>query len=116
MPGHLTPAAVRQQIAAGAIEPLYLITGDDEGEMSAIGTALAESVDEDFRAFNVQRFYGHDAGSTIAAVLDAAGTFPLLAPRRVILLLQAEKALVGRKAKSADRDEPSPDEDAEEEG
>jgi len=116
MPGHLTPAAVRAQIAAGSIEPLYLITGDDEGEMSAIGTALAESVDEDFRAFNVQRFYGNDAGSTIAAVLDAASTFPLLAPRRVVLLLQAEKALVARKAKGADRDEPSPDEDVEGEG
>ena len=116
MPGHLTPAAVRAQIAAGSIEPLYLITGDDEGEMSAIGTALAESVDEEFRVFNVQRFYGNDAGSTIAAVLDAASTFPLLAPRRVVLLLQAEKALVARKAKSADRDEPSPDEDVEGEG
>lgn len=116
MPGHLTPAAVRAQIAAGSIEPLYLITGDDEGEMSAIGTALAESVDEDFRAFNVQRFYGNDAGSTIAAVVDAAGTFPLLAPRRVVLLLQAEKALVARKAKNAERDEPSTDEGAEEEG
>lgn len=116
MPGHLTPATVRAQIAAGSIEPLYLITGDDEGEMSAIGTALAESVDEEFRVFNVQRFYGNDAGSTIAAVLDAASTFPLLAPRRVVLLLQAEKALVARKAKSADRDEPSPDEDVEGEG
>ena len=116
MPGHLTPAAVRAQIAAGSIEPLYLVTGDDEAEMSAIGTALAESVDEDFRAFNVQRFYGSDAGSTVAAVLDAASTFPLLAPRRVVLLLQAEKALVARKAKSADRDESSPDEDAESDG
>ena len=116
MPGHLTPAAVRAQIAAGSIEPLYLVTGDDEAEMSAIGTALADSVDEDFRAFNVQRFYGSDAGSTVAAVLDAASTYPLLAPRRVVLLLQAEKALVARKAKSADRDETSPDEEAESDG
>jgi DNA polymerase III delta subunit len=116
MPGHLTPAAVRAQIAAGSIEPLYLVTGDDEAEMSAIGAALVESVDEEFRAFNVQRFYGSDAGGTIAAVLDAASTFPLLAPRRVVLLLQAEKALVARKGKSADRDEAAPDEDAEGEG
>jgi DNA polymerase III delta subunit len=116
MPGHLTPAAARAQIAAGSIEPLYLVTGDDEAEMSAIGTALADSVEEDLRAFNVQRFYGNDAGSTVAAVLDAASTFPLLAPRRVVLLLQAEKALVARKAKSADRDEASPDEDGDSDG
>ena len=101
MPGLLTPAAVRAQIAAGTIEPLYLVTGDDEVEMSAIATALAESVDEDFRAFNVQRFYGSDAGSTLAAVLDAASTLPLLSPRRVVVLQQAERVLTARKGRQA---------------
>jgi DNA polymerase III delta subunit len=111
MPGHLTSAVVRAQIAAGAIEPLYLITGDDEADMSAISTALAESVDEDFRVFNVQRFYGSDSGSTVAAVLDAASTMPLLAARRVIILLQAERALAAKKAKGADPDSASDDEE-----
>jgi hypothetical protein len=105
MPGHFSPAAVRKQIAAGAPEPLYLITGDDESEMSALGTALAELVEEDLRAFNVQRFYGTDAGTTVAAVLDAASTLPLLAPRRVAILLQAECALAGRKGRSAEAEE-----------
>jgi DNA polymerase III delta subunit len=116
MPGHLTSAAVRAKIAAGAIEPLYLITGDDEAEMSAIGAALAESVDEDFRAFNVQRFYGSDPGSTVAAVLDAASTLPLLAPRRVVILLQAERALASRKTKGGDQDLGGDDEGAGEGG
>jgi DNA polymerase III delta subunit len=102
MPGRLTPAAARAQIAAGTIEPLYLVTGDDEAEMSAIGTALSESIDDDFRAFNVQRFYGSDAGSTLAAVLDAASTLPLLAPRRVVILHQAERALTARKGRQSD--------------
>jgi DNA polymerase III subunit delta len=102
MPGPLTPAAARAQIAAGTIEPLYLVTGDDESEMSAIATALADSVDEDVRAFNVQRFYAYDAGSTIAAVLDAASTLPLLSPRRVVVLQQAERALAARKGRQAD--------------
>jgi len=105
MPGLLTPAAARAQIAAGSIEPLYLVTGDDESEMSAIASALAESVDEDFRAFNVQRFYGSDAGSTMAAVLDAASTLPLLAPRRVVVLQQAERALTARKGRQADAED-----------
>ncbi len=99
MPGRLTPAAVRSQIAAGAIEPLYLVTGDDEREMSAIGASLADTVDEDFRAFNLQRFYGSDAGSTLAAVLDAASTLPLLSPRRVVILQQAERVLIVRKGR-----------------
>ncbi len=110
MPGLLTPAAARAQIAAGSIEPLYLVTGDDEAEMSAIGTALAESVDPDFRAFNVQRFYGADAGSTVAAVLDVASTLPLLSPRRVVILHQAEKALAARKGRQAAAEEADDDE------
>jgi DNA polymerase III delta subunit len=115
MPGHLTPAAARQQIDAGSPEPLYLVTGDDEAEMSGLGTALAESVDEDFRAFNVQRFYGADAGATIAAVLDAASTLPLLAPRRVVILVQAERALAARKARPASAEDGG-DEDGASEG
>jgi DNA polymerase III delta subunit len=116
MPGHLTPAVVRQQIAAGSLEPLYLVTGDDEAEMSAIATALGESVDEAFRAFNVERFYGTDTGTTIAAVLDAASTFPLLAPRRVVLLLQAERALAARKTKGSEAEDAGDEEGAGEGG
>jgi DNA polymerase-3 subunit delta len=102
---HLTAAAVLAQIAAGSPEPLYLVTGDDEAGMSAIAAALTESVDEDFRAFNVQRFYGADAASTVAAVLDAASTLPLMAPRRVVILVQAERALTGRKSKAAEAED-----------
>jgi DNA polymerase III delta subunit len=116
MPGHLTPSIVRAQIAAGSIEPIYLITGDDEAEMTAIATALAESVDEDFRAFNVQRFYGSDQGSTLAAVLDAAATLPLLSTRRVVIFVQAERALAPKKAKGSDQESAGDDEGAGEGG
>jgi DNA polymerase III delta subunit len=105
MPGHLTPADVRQQIESGKTEPLYLITGDDESAMSAIATALVESVDEEFRAFNVQRFHGTDAGVTLATVLDAASTFPLLAPRRLVVLHQADRALAGRRGQQDEGEE-----------
>lgn len=112
MPGHFTPDAVRQQAASGALEPLYLVTGDDDAAMSAIATLLADSVEEELRAFNVQRFYGSDAGTTLAAVFDAAGTLPLLASRRVVLLLQAEGVLAAKRGKA---DEPA-DEAGEGEG
>lgn len=102
MPGHLTPDVVRKQIANLSPEPLYLVTGDDEAEMAALASELAESVDEDFRAFNVQRFYGTDSGTTLAAVFDAAGTLPLLAQRRVVLLLQAERVLMGKRARAGE--------------
>jgi DNA polymerase III subunit delta len=102
MPGPCTPETVRLQIAAGTVEPLYLVTGDDEAEMTALASDLADSVEEELRAFNVQRFYGSDAGTTLDAVLAAAGTFPLLAPRRVVLLMQAQVLFTGRKARAAE--------------
>jgi DNA polymerase-3 subunit delta len=101
MPGSLTPKQVREQIARGELEPLYLVTGDDDAEMSALASALADSVEEELRAFNVQRFYGTDSDTTVAEVLDAAGTFPLLTSRRVVLLMQAQVLLTGKKTKAA---------------
>jgi hypothetical protein len=71
--------------------------------MSRLAAALTESVPEDFRAFNVHRFHGTDK-VTLAQVLDAASAYPLLAPRRVVLLLQAERVL-GRKGQADDEPE-----------
>lgn len=102
MPGALTPAHVKAQIARGDLEPLYLVTGDDEAEMDALAAALSDSVEEDLRAFNVQRFYGTEAETRLAAVLDAAGEFPMLAARRVVLLMQAQLVLAGKKGRAAD--------------
>jgi DNA polymerase III delta subunit len=101
VPGRFTPAAVRQDVATGKLEPLYLVTGNDEVAISDLAAAIADSVEEDFRAFNVQRFYGSDSGTKLAAVLDAAATLPLLSPRRVVMLLQAERVLAGRKKTAA---------------
>lgn len=114
MPGTLTPKQVRDQLARGELEPLYLVTGDDAAEMSALASALADSVEEELRAFNVQRFYGTDSGTTLAGVLDAAGTFPLLTSRRVVLLMQAQVLLAGRKGGNAAAAES--DDEAEETG
>jgi DNA polymerase-3 subunit delta len=116
VPGSLTPAAVHRQIAAGQLEPLYLVTGNDEGAIGDLVTAIVATVEEDFRAFNVQRFYGADSGTKLAAVLDAASTLPLLAPRRVVVLQQAEKLLAGRKGQAAEAEEAEEVESGAEEG
>lgn len=116
MPGRFTPAAVRQQIASGLLEPVYLVTGNDEVAMTELASAIADSVEEDFRPFNVQRFYGSDSGTKLAAVLDAASTLPLLSARRVVVLFQAERVLAGRKAQAADGDGPQDDGGGAEEG
>jgi DNA polymerase-3 subunit delta len=93
--GRLSPLDARKQIASGKIAPVYLVIGRDEREKTSLAAVFAEAVEEDFRVFNVERLYG--AETTIAAVVDAARTLPLMASRRVIVVLQAEKLIVPRR-------------------
>ncbi|MDE3154374.1 MAG: DNA polymerase III subunit delta [Acidobacteriota bacterium] len=99
----LSPSAFRQQIARGTPQPLYLIAGDDEVEKGQLAAALAGLVDEGLRAFNVERL--HAGETSVGALLDAARTLPLMADRRVIVVLEAERLLVPkREGEAAERD------------
>ncbi|HVB39037.1 MAG TPA: DNA polymerase III subunit delta [Vicinamibacterales bacterium] len=95
----LSPAALRQQIAHGKPAPLYLIAGDDEVEKGQLAGALAELVEEGLRAFNVERLHGGETNAM--ALLDAAQTLPLMVPRRVIVVLEAERLLVPKRESEA---------------
>ena len=90
-----TPAAVRKQIKAGQTDPLYLLIGEDEEEKSNLAADFQNAIEVDLRPFNVQRVYGDD--TTIGAVLDAARTFPMLSPRRMVIVLRAEHLLVPKR-------------------
>jgi DNA polymerase-3 subunit delta len=65
-------------------------------------------VEPDFRAFNVERIYAGESrpGQTkVGEVLDAVRTLPMLAPRRIVVVLQAERLLVPRReSEAAERD------------
>jgi len=87
----LTPPALRRQIASRSVGPLYLIHGSDEVEKSALAMAFSDIVEPELRAFNVERLYGGEA--TPAEIVDAARTLPMMAERRVVVVLQAEKVL-----------------------
>jgi DNA polymerase-3 subunit delta len=101
----ITPAALRKQIASGRTDPLYLIAGDDEAEKTSLAGELSDMVDADLRAFNVERLYGGEPKVTASTVVFSARTLPMMAPRRVVLVLQAEKLLVPkREGEAADRD------------
>jgi len=93
---NLSASAVRTQIAAGNVDPIYLLVGEDEVEKSALAAEFAELVEEDLRAFNVERLHAGDlttgdrlAGG-VAALTAAARTLPMMAPRRVVIVHQAE--------------------------
>ena len=103
MPG-LNRAALTKQIAAGDTGPLYLLIGDDDSEKSAVATEFAEMVDEGLRAFSVDRLYGGEVKAD--HLFDAAATLPMMAPRRIVIVFDAERLLIPkREGKAADAEQ-----------
>jgi DNA polymerase-3 subunit delta len=86
-----TPQAIRKQLAQGKPDPVYLIVGDDEAEMARLTTEVSAVIEDELRAFNLERMYATDKGVTPAAIVESARTFPMLGDRRVVLVLRAEK-------------------------
>lgn len=100
----LTPAALRKQIASGALEPLYVLVGEDDAEKSAVAAEFADVIDEGLRAFNVDRLYGGEA--KVDDLIQASATLPMMASRRIVLILEAEKLLIPkRESKAAEEDQ-----------
>jgi DNA polymerase-3 subunit delta len=99
----LTTAVLRKQLSAGETEPLYALIGGDDMEKSAVAAEFADMVDEGLRAFNVERMYGGEM--KVSELLDSANTLPMMVPRRVVIVLEAEKLFVPkRESKAAEED------------
>jgi DNA polymerase III subunit delta len=88
-----TPQAVRKQLAQGKPDPIYVIVGDDDAEMSRLATDISALIEDELRAFNLERMYATDKAVTPASIVESARTFPMLGDRRVVLVLRAEKIL-----------------------
>jgi DNA polymerase-3 subunit delta len=106
-----TPSQVRAQIAKGRLDPIYLIVGDDEAEMSRLANDIAAVVEDELRAFNVERIYASDKSATPASIAEAARMLPMMADRRVVVVLRAEKLLKPKRRKG-DGEEQAEDGDA----
>jgi DNA polymerase-3 subunit delta len=94
-----TVSAVRKQIAAGETGPLYVLVGADDVEKSAVAQEFGSLVEEGLEAFNIDRLYG--AETSVDALIHAAQTLPMMSPRRVIIILEAEKLLVPKRESKA---------------
>lgn len=100
----LSPTALRKQIAAGETAPLYLLVGADDTEKSAVANEFTEMVDEGLRAFNVDRLFGGEIKAD--DLFDASATLPMMAPRRIVIVHDAERLLVPkREGKAADAEQ-----------
>jgi DNA polymerase-3 subunit delta len=88
-----TPQTVRKHIAERKLEPVYLIVGDDETEMSRLAADLSSIVEDELRAFNLERMYAGEKGTSPESIVQSARTLPMMGDRRVIVVLRAERIL-----------------------
>ena len=100
----LAPTAVRKQIAQGTPDPIYLIVGDDEAEMSRLVSEIASLVEDELRAFNVERMYASDKSVTAASIVESAMLLPMMASRRVVVVLRAERLLKPKRKGKTDEE------------
>ena len=99
----VTASVLRKQIASGETDPLYALVGGDDTEKSAVATEFADMVDEGLRAFNVERMYGGEM--KVNDLVDSASTLPMMVPRRVVIVLEAEKLFIPKRESKASEEE-----------
>jgi DNA polymerase III delta subunit len=94
-----TPTDVRKQIASGETRPLYLVEGGDVQSRNDLAQEFLAIVDEGLHVFNVETLHAADASSVaardqlIGTLLSSARTLPMMSPRRVIIMHDAERLL-----------------------
>jgi len=94
---------LRKQIASGETEPLYALVGGDDQEKSAVAAEFSEMVDEGLRAFNVERMYGGEM--KVNDLVDSASTLPMMVPRRVVIVMEAEKLFIPKRESKSSEEE-----------
>jgi DNA polymerase-3 subunit delta len=93
---------------------LYLLEGDDLEARHELALEFAELVDEGLRAFNVENLYANEAVTAgardqlIGEMLAAARTLPMMAPRRVLIVHEAERLLSPKKARDEEAEPKAP--------
>jgi hypothetical protein len=110
----VTPQSLEALIASGRLDPVYVLVGPDDALKAMLVTRLVESIEEDLRPFNVDKLFPPDhreeARRQFWTVLQLARTLPMMAPRRVIVVAQAEKLM--QIFKAGDDEAPEPVEEA----
>jgi DNA polymerase-3 subunit delta len=109
-----TPADVGTAIAKGALAPVYLLLGDDEAEIARLAGEIAGVVEDELRAFNMERVYAGEKGVTAASIVESAQQLPMMGDRRVVIVLRGERLLKPkRRGKAAQEDIAEEDGDSE---
>jgi DNA polymerase-3 subunit delta len=100
----VSPETVRKHAEEGRLHPVYLLVGDDERTIAGLVDAISSSVEDELRAFNLERLYTTDKDTTPDSVVEAARIAPMMSPRRVVTVLRAEKWLKPKRPVVEDED------------
>jgi DNA polymerase-3 subunit delta len=101
----LSLTVLRSQIASGSLAPIYVLFGEDELEQATVVDELVNVVDEGLQAFNVDRLRGSEIRPD--ELVATANLLPMMVPRRVVVVLEAEKLFAPKregKAAEAEQD------------
>jgi DNA polymerase III subunit delta len=105
----MLPRELAAALKKGSVAPVYLVVGEDEAGKDEVVASLVSLVEEDLRAFNVERFTAGDAKPD--DVVFAARTLPMLGERRVVVFGHIERLFKGRrKLAEVDDDVPAGEE------
>ena len=96
----LTKETLDAQLAAGELQPVYLVVGDDEGDKDDIARAFQAAVPDDIQAFAFERYSALDTDPGV--IVNSARTLPFLGDRRVIVVTRAEKWFSGKRKAGED--------------
>lgn len=108
----LAADAFVQQIRKRKPEPVYVIIGDDDQEKTGLAQLASDLVEEELRAFNVERLYGTDRTTTADNIVEAARMLPMLGDRRLIVVLRADRLLKPPRKKSDEEESSDADDEA----
>lgn len=81
---------ILKEVGEGKYKPCYLLMGEEPYYVDKIATLVAaEALTEDQKAFNQMVLYGQDV--TSALIVDNARRYPVMAPRQVIIVKEAQQ-------------------------
>jgi len=89
----VTPSAVRASIQERKLAPVYLIVGDDDAEMLRLANDITGVVEDELRAFNVERLYAGEKGVTASTIVESCRLLPMMSDRRLVVVLRGERLL-----------------------
>ena len=99
----VTQGQLRKQLTSGDVGPLYVLVGADDAEKASVAAEFGELVEEGLRAFNYERLYGGEM--SVDDLLQAANMLPMMSPRRIVIVLEAEKLLAPKRESKAAEEE-----------